>query len=56
MELRAVQAPVEESDDGWKRRLAIQIAAQLPEDTVEALAVLSLVQVLVTKFLSGPGL
>lgn len=42
-------------DDGWKRRQAIQIAAQLPEDPQEALDVLMLAQRLVEGFLAPQG-
>lgn len=38
-------------DEGWKRKLACQICAQLPDDTAEALAVLGLARVLVERFL-----
>ncbi len=38
-----------------RRRLAIQLAAQLPESTTEALAVLSLVEDLVRSFLVASG-
>ena len=38
-------------DKGWMRRHAIQIAAQLPEDPNEALAVLELAKQLVRGFL-----
>ena len=37
----------------WLRRHAVQIAAQLPEDTEQALAVLNLARILVETFLSG---
>lgn len=37
------------------KRLAIQIAAQLPEGTAEALAVLEYAKTLVRSFLGDPG-
>lgn len=37
--------------NSWKRRHAIQIAAQLPEDPQEALAILDLAKLLVQNFL-----
>lgn len=45
-------------DNGWKRRHAIQIAAQLPDDPADALAVLELAKALVVGFLlsSQPSL
>jgi hypothetical protein len=44
--------------NNWKRRHAIQITAQLPEDPIEALAVLDLARGLVQSFLmeSQPAL
>ena len=39
-------------DDGWKRRLAIQLAAQLPEKPADALAVLAFTEQLVKTFLA----
>ena len=39
--------------DGWQRRHAIQIAAQLPENTADALLVLELAKELVESFLGG---
>ena len=39
----------------WLRRHAIQIAAQLPENPKDALAVLGYVQEIVDKFLSPQG-
>jgi hypothetical protein len=38
-------------DAGWRRRQAIQIVSQLPEDTDDALAVLDLAVLLVKSFL-----
>lgn len=38
-------------DNAWKRRHAIQIVAQLPEDPIDALAVLDLAKALVQGFL-----
>jgi hypothetical protein len=38
-------------ENAWKRRHAIQIAAQLPEDPADALAVLDLAKALVESFL-----
>jgi hypothetical protein len=43
----------------WLRRHAVQLAAQLPEDAEQALAVLDFARILVETFLSGdhaPGL
>lgn len=40
---------------GWQRRMAVQLAAQLPEDTEDALMVLDLVRELVEGFLAGSG-
>jgi hypothetical protein len=37
--------------EGWQRRHAIQITAQLPEDPQEALTVLELAKTLVESFL-----
>jgi hypothetical protein len=37
--------------EGWLRRQAVQIAAQLPEDPQDALAVLELAKTLVETFL-----
>lgn len=42
------------STEGWHRRHAIQIAAALPETTVDALLVLELTRQLVEGFLSEP--
>lgn len=39
----------------WKRRLALEIASQLPERREDALAVLLLAQEVVDRFLSVPG-
>lgn len=39
----------------WHRRHAIQIAAQLPEDTEDALMVLDCARVIVKRFLKGDG-
>ena len=47
--------PQKDADDGWKRRLAIQIAAQLPERPADALAVLALAEELVKSFLMHGG-
>jgi hypothetical protein len=41
--------------DAWQRRHAIQIVAQLPEKTDDALAVLEFAKELVEGFLAGPG-
>jgi len=41
-------------DAGWKRRHAVQIAAQLPEDPDDAIAVLELARSLVLNFLMEP--
>jgi hypothetical protein len=38
-------------DNTWKRRHAIQIVAQLPEDPIDAMAVLELAKTLVQGFL-----
>lgn len=38
-------------DDAWRRRQAIQIASQLPEDSQDALAILSYARELVEGFL-----
>ena len=40
-------------DQNWRRRQAIQIVAQLPEGTEDALAVLDLAKELVDGFLRG---
>lgn len=40
-------------NENWQRRHAIQIAAQLPEDTRDALRVLELTRELVEGFLEG---
>ena len=40
-------------DNSWRRRHAIQIVAQLPEGTEDALAVLELARELVEGFLQG---
>src|SRR4051812_44242304 len=40
-------------NNNWQRRMAIQIAAQLPEDTEDALMVLELTRELVETFLGG---
>lgn len=40
-------------DHNWRRRHAIQIVAQLPEDTEDALMVLELAKELVDGFLRG---
>ncbi len=42
------------NNQGWQRRHAIQIVAQLPEDTNDALAVLRFARELVEGFLSEP--
>ena len=42
-------------DDGWQRRLALQLAAQLPEKPADALAVLALTEELVKAFLMPGG-
>lgn len=39
------------SDGGWRRRHAVQIVAQLPEEVEDALAVLDLAKKLVEDFL-----
>jgi hypothetical protein len=39
--------------NAWLRRHAVQLAAQLPEDTEQALAVLDFARILVETFLSG---
>jgi hypothetical protein len=41
-------------DEGWKRRHAVQIVAQLPENPGEALEVLELARSLVQSFLMEP--
>lgn len=41
-------------DQGWHRRQAIQIAAQLPDDPADALIVLGLAKNLVESFLQAP--
>lgn len=41
--------------DGWQRRHAVQIVAQLPENTEDALMVLELARDLVEGFLAGTG-
>ena len=41
--------------DAWQRRHAIQIVAQLPEKTDDALAVLEFARELVEGFLAGSG-
>jgi hypothetical protein len=43
--------PGEHHDHLWLKRQAIQVAAQLPEDRDQALAVLTYAQALVTGFL-----
>lgn len=43
------------ADGNWRRRHAIQIAAQLPEDPNDALAVLDYARQLVEGFLLGEG-
>ena len=43
-----------DENDGYRRRLAIQIAAQLPTDAAEARLVLLLALDLVEGFLSAP--
>lgn len=40
-------------NESWQRRHAIQIAAQLPEDSKDALRVLELARELVEGFLEG---
>lgn len=45
-----------ENNSDWRRRHALQIAAQLPEDVEDALAVLDLARELVEKFLQVPVL
>lgn len=50
-----VPLPRGELDDGWKRRLAVQLAAQLPEKPADALAVLALAETLVKTFLAPGG-
>lgn len=40
-------------NDNWHRRHAIQLAAQLPEDSKDALIVLELTRELVESFLEG---
>ncbi len=40
-------------DHNWRRRHAIQIVAQLPENTEDALVVLELAKQLVEDFLQG---
>jgi hypothetical protein len=47
--------PENNNNNSWKRRHAIQIAAQLPEDPFEAIAVLELAKQLVQKFLLDDG-
>jgi hypothetical protein len=37
----------------WLKRLAVQIAGQLPEDTADALTVLVLAERIVREFMSG---
>jgi hypothetical protein len=39
------------SDTAWRRRQAVQIVAQLPEDPLDAIAVLELAKALVQGFL-----
>jgi hypothetical protein len=41
--------------DGWRRRHALQIVAQLPENHDDAIAVLELARELVDGFLAGEG-
>lgn len=41
--------------DGWQRRHAVQIVAQLPEHTEDAVRVLELARELVEGFLAGTG-
>lgn len=55
--LKVVELPDRKlaADDSWHRRLAIQIAAQLPEKPADALAVLELTKVLVISFLASGG-
>lgn len=43
-----------EMQAGWQRRMAVQLAAQLPEDIDDALTVLELARELVESFLAGP--
>jgi len=40
--------------EAWLRRQAVQIAAQLPEDPDDAMAVLELTKTLVETFLKAP--
>jgi hypothetical protein len=44
----------ESREDAWRRRQALQVAAQLPDDPTEALAVLRHAEMLVRSFLSEP--
>lgn len=53
--MNIVAMPKKAEDDLWKRRLALQIATQLPEKATDALAVIALVQALVTDFLASGG-
>lgn len=46
---------MESNGAGWRKRLAIQLAAQLPEGTEDALVVLGYAQELVTEFLASGG-
>lgn len=43
------------SEGDWRRRQAVQIAAQLPDDPKDALAVLALARELVEGFLTPPA-
>lgn len=43
------------ADDAWHRRLALQIAVQLPEKPQEALIVLRYTEMLVRSFLTEPA-
>ncbi len=45
-----VQLVVKTDEDGWKRRLALQLASELPEKPADALAVIGLMEELVKAF------
>lgn len=47
-----VPKPIDPAKDRWLRRQAIQIAAQLPDDEREAIAVLEHTKTLVRAFLA----
>lgn len=42
-------------DDSWRRRMAIQMVAQLPDNRADALAVLSYAEKLIREFVHQPS-